>query len=219
MTALVDQPYVVGLSGGVGSGKSTVAALLASHGAYVVDVDDISRELTARGGDAVSAIARAFPDAMKGSDIDRAALRKIVFADAAQRVRLEAILHPMIRARANAALASQPAREAPYVLLVVPLLFESNAYAQTIECAVVVNVPTETQIARVTANRNVTAEVAQGIVAAQMSRAERLKHAQFVIDNRAAKDALVPQIVRLHAVLSANAAAHRANEIEARAVV
>jgi dephospho-CoA kinase len=219
MTGLVDQPYVIGLTGGVGSGKSTVASLLASHGAYVVDVDDISRELTARGGDAVAFVASTFPEAMNGSDIDRAALRKIVFADPKQRARLEGILHPMIRERANAALASKSAHSAPYALLVVPLLFESNAYAQTIECAVVVDVPTETQIARVTANRNVSTEVAQGIVAAQMSRAERLKRAQFVIDNSGAKDALAPQIARLHAVLTANAATHRANEIEAGAVV
>ncbi len=212
-------PYVVGLTGGVGSGKSTAASMLAAHGAFVVDVDDISRTLSAPGGAAVSAIAATFPSAMRNGEIDRAALRERVFASPNERKKLEAILHPMIRDGANRAMESDAARRAPYVLLVVPLLFESNAYQNSIECAVVVDVAVDTQIARVSTTRGVAPEVTRGIIAAQMPREERLKRAQFVLRNDTDKQALQSQVDRLHLALFASATLHRLNEIEASAVV
>jgi dephospho-CoA kinase len=210
--------YIVGLTGGVGSGKSTAAAMFAAHGAFVVDVDDISRSLSAKGGAAVGAIAKAFPGAMRNGDVDRAALRELVFASVVERKKLEAILHPLIREGANHAIDSDAAKHAPYLLLVVPLLFESNAYANVIECAVVVDVAVETQLARVNATRGVTPEITRGIIAAQMSREERLKRAQFVLSNDGEKSALQQQVDRLHLALLANATTHRMNEIEASAV-
>jgi dephospho-CoA kinase len=217
MTA--QRAYIVGLTGGVGSGKSTAARMFAELGAHVVDVDDVSHALTVKGGSAVAAIAAAFPDVVIDDTLDRARLRQRVFADAQARKRLEAILHPMIRESAQRALASDAAVNAPYVLLVVPLLFESNAYAALIECAVVVDVPVAAQIERVVTTRGIAQEVAEGIVAAQMSREDRLRRAQFVIDNSGDREALQSQVTRLHGVLAANAAAAQANETHREAVV
>jgi dephospho-CoA kinase len=213
------QNYVVGLTGGVGSGKSTAAAIFAAHGAFVVDVDDISHSLSARGGAAVSAIAKLFPTAMRNGEIDRAALRELVFSNATERKKLEAILHPMIREGTQRALESSDAQLAPYVLIVVPLLFESNAYVNLIECSIVVDVAVETQIMRVSATRGIAPEVTGGIIAAQMSREDRLKRAQFVVSNDCDKKTLQSQVDRLHAVLLANAKSHHVNEIEVSAVV
>jgi dephospho-CoA kinase len=197
--------YVVGMTGGVGSGKSTAASLFAKEGVFVLDVDDVSRALTATGGAAVPTIENAFPQVVRNGEIDRSALRELVFANPNARKTLESILHPLIRARTQELLASDAARAALYVLLVVPLLFESNAYALLIECAIVVDVPVATQIARVTANRGVARTVAEGIVAAQMPRAERLARAQFVLDNDRDLASLVDQVERLHRVLLASA--------------
>jgi dephospho-CoA kinase len=211
--------YVVGLTGGVGSGKSTAATMFAAHGAFVVDVDDISRSLSATGGAAVTAISKAFPSAMRDGEIDRAALRELVFANIAERKKLEAILHPLIREGANRAMNSDVAKRAPYILLVVPLLFESDAYASVIECAVVVDVAVETQITRVSATRGVAPEITRGIIAAQISREDRLERAQFVLSNDGEKSALQQQVDRLHLALLANATTHPMNEMEASAVV
>jgi dephospho-CoA kinase len=211
--------YIVGLTGGVGSGKSTAATVFAAHGAFVVDVDDISRSLSAKGGAAVGVIAKAFPGAMRNGDVDRAALRELVFANVAERKKLEAILHPLIREDTQRVLESEAARRSPYVLLVVPLLFESDAYANLIECAVVVDVAVETQISRVSATRGIAPEITRGIIAAQMSREERLKRAQFILSNDGEKTSLQQQVDRLHLALLANATTHRVNEIEASAVV
>jgi dephospho-CoA kinase len=214
-------PFIAGLTGGVGSGKSTAMKRFVDRGAFAIDVDDISRAVTAKGGSAVASIASAFPNAIVDGDIDRARLREVVFADVAQRKRLEAILHPIIREETQRVLASDATRNAPYVLLVVPLLFESNAYASLIDCAIVVDVPVETQIERVVATRDVDRYVAEGIVAAQMSRDERLTRAQFIIDNTTTRDALVAQVDRLHSVLLANATQRSklANELHSEAVV
>jgi dephospho-CoA kinase len=219
MGALGHPIYVVGLTGGVGSGKSTAASMFAVHGAFVVDVDDISRRLSAPGGAAVSAIATTFPSAARDGEIDRATLRELVFASPTERKKLEAILHPMIRDGANREMESAAARRAPYVLLVVPLLFESNAYESLIACAIVVDVPVDTQISRVSATRGIAAEVTRGIVAAQISREERLKRAQFVLRNDADKQSLQSQVDRLHLALLANATMQHLNETQANAVV
>ena len=199
------RPWIVGLTGGIGSGKSTVADGFAALGAYVVDTDALSHQLTAANGAAIDAVSIAFEGVVTNGVLDRAALRERVFADADARKRLEAILHPMIRTATNNALTSVAALAARYVILMVPLLFESGTYKTRVNCAVVVDVDEATQIERVSRTRGLAANEVKRIIAAQMPRDERLTHAQFVIDNRADAAALTAPIATLHAVFVVNA--------------
>ena len=201
----MEQPWIVGLTGGIGSGKSTVADGLAALGAFVVDADALSHQLTAPGGQALSAISAMFEGVVMDNVLNRAALRERVFTDSAARKSLEAILHPMIRAATNDALASGPAQAAPYVVLMVPLLFESGSYKKRVDCAVVVDVDEATQIERVTRTRGLAADEVKRIIDTQMPRAERLAHAQFIVDNRGEPEALAVQIAALHSVFVVNA--------------
>lgn len=196
---------MVGLTGGIGSGKSSAAAHFARLGAFVIDADALSHALTRVNGPAIPAIATAFPGVVADGVLDRAALRARVFEQPAERAKLEAILHPMIRAETQAALACVEAEKAPYVVHMVPLLFESKGYADRIDCAVVVDVDEATQIERVTRIRGIALSTVKQIVASQMSRDERLRHTQFVIDNSGAESMLEPQVNQLHRVFRANA--------------
>ena len=198
--------FVVGLTGGIGAGKSSVAAHFAQRGAFVIDADAVSHSLTQTHGAAIPAIANAFPGVVTDGVLNRAALRAQVFERASERAKLEAILHPMIRAETQAALASDEAESAPYVVHMVPLLFESKGFADRIDCAVLVDVDEATQIERVTQIRGVPLNTVKQIIASQMSRADKLLHAQFVIDNSGIESALEPQVERLHKVFLANAA-------------
>ena len=198
--------FVVGLTGGIGSGKSSAAAHFARMGAFVIDADALSHSLTQANGEAIPAIATAFPGVVTEGVLDRAALRARVFEQPSERAKLEAILHPMIRAETQAALASVEAENAPYVMHMVPLLFESEGYADRLDCAVVVDVDEATQIERVTRIREVPLTTVKQIIASQMSRADKLLHAQFVIDNSGAESTLEPQVQQLHRVFTANAA-------------
>jgi dephospho-CoA kinase len=205
MTTKPDR-FVVGLTGGIGSGKSSAAAHFARLGAYVIDADALSHQLTETNGPAIPAIATTFPGVVIEGVLDRAALRVRVFEQASERAKLEAILHPMIRAETQAALSSAEAAKAPYVIHMVPLLFESKGYADRIDCAVLVDVDEATQIERVTRIRGVPLTTVKQIIASQMSRADKLLHAQFVIDNSGAELLLEPQVANLHRVFVANAA-------------
>ncbi len=204
-TNTVKRPWIVGLTGGIGSGKSTVGDGFAAMGAHVIDADALSHQLTAPNGAALDAIGAAFKGYVTNGILDRTALRERVFADVAARKRLEAILHPMIRTATQNALASKDALAAPYVILMVPLLFESGTYKERIDCAVVVDVDEATQMERVTRTRHLAADDVKRIIATQMQRVERLNHAQFVIDNRGSAEALTTQIAALHSVFVANA--------------
>lgn len=200
----------VALTGGIGSGKSTVAELFAQHGVPVLDADVLARELTAPGGAALPAIRAAFGDWAIGADggLDRAAMRQKVFADAALRARLEAILHPEIRARMMAQLAEL---QTPYALLVIPLLFETGQHRQ-VDRILVVDVPETVQIARVRARSGLSDTEVRAILAAQVSRARRLAGADEVIDNSGPREALGPRVAALHRTyltLAAAQAAHR----------
>lgn len=203
----IKRPFIVGLTGGIGSGKSTVADSFAALGAFVIDADALSHQLTAPDGAALGAISAMFDGVVSGNLLDRAALRERVFTDSAARRSLEAILHPMIRAATSDALASSAARSAPYVILMVPLLFESGSYKKRIDCAVVVDVDEATQIERVTRTRGLSVDEVKRIIATQMTRTERLSHTQFVVNNCGAPEALTEQISALHTVFVANASA------------
>ena len=189
--------FIVGLTGGIGSGKSAAAKLFEELGAAVVDTDAIAHELTAPGGVAVAPIRAAFGDEVVAPNgaLERPAMRRKVFADAQAKGRLEAILHPMIRAEADRRSA---AVRAPYVVLVVPLLVESGGYRSRVQRVTVVDCPEEVQVARVMSRSGLSAEEARAIMAAQVSREARLAVADDVIDNGGELAALRPQIETLH---------------------
>jgi len=187
----------VGLTGGIGSGKSAVSGLFEELGAAIVDTDEISRELTGPSGAAIAAIREQFgPDFIAGDGgLDRARMRGLVFGDAVARRRLEAILHPLIRKRARAALAGA---RAPYAIVVVPLLFETGAYLDLVQRVLVVDCDEQEQVRRVVARSGLGAEEARRIMAAQMARAERVRRADDVIDNSGPREALREPVARLH---------------------
>ena len=175
----------IGLTGGIGSGKSTVARRFAALGALVVDTDALAHALTAPGGAALPAIAAAFGDAMIGPDgaMDRARMRALVFGQPAERERLEAILHPMIgeatRAQASRASAGQA------VVFDVPLLTESGTWRARVDRVVVVDCAEATQVARVVERSGWAAEAVERTIAQQASRAQRRAIADAVIVNEA----------------------------------
>jgi dephospho-CoA kinase len=186
----------VGLTGGIGSGKSTVAERLAALGATVVDADAISRSLTAPGGGAMAAVRAAFGHGLAAADggLDRKAMRELAFSNASVRERLEAILHPLIRAESDRARAAAPG---PYVVLVVPLLFETAGHAR-VDRTLVVDCAEPVQVERVRARSGLAdAEVAR-IMAAQWPRWRRLQLADDVVWNGGAAEVLGPQCERLH---------------------
>ena len=189
--------YIVGLTGGIGSGKSAAADLLEELGAAVVDTDVIAHELTAPGGPAIEPIRAAFGDGViaQNGALDRAAMRRRVFADAQAKARLEGILHPMIRAETDRRSA---ASRAPYVVLVVPLLVESGGYRRRVQRVVVVDCPEEIQVVRVMSRSGLSEDEARAIMAAQVGRAQRLAVADDVIDNGGELAALRPQVEALH---------------------
>ncbi|MBL8311291.1 MAG: dephospho-CoA kinase [Burkholderiales bacterium] len=202
--------FLVGLTGGIGSGKSSAANRFAELGAYVIDADAISHALTAAGGAALPEIAAAFPGVVTDGVLDRGALREVVFASSDARKRLEHIIHPKVRQRTNELMRCEAATKAPYVIHMVPLLFESADYATRIDCAIVVDVDEATQIERVSTLRGVPAATVRAIINAQMPRSERLRRTQFVLDNTSTLAQLHDQVDRLHTVLVANARwAHR----------
>lgn len=189
--------FVVGLTGGIGSGKSTVADAFAALGVPVIDTDVIARELTAPGEAALDAIRVAFGETVMQADgtLDRAALRRRVFADAAARHQLEAILHPAIRQRVKQALAQLNAR---YALLVIPLLVETGAYHDMLKCVLVVDCPETLQLARVMSRSGLRRDEVMAILAAQATRAERLAVADDVILNTASTEDLRVEVASLH---------------------
>lgn len=190
--------YPVGLTGGIGSGKSTVAALFSECGATVIDSDSISHELTAARGEAIPAIRAAFGQACLDADgaLDRAHMRKIVFSDPAARRRLESILHPLIRSRMRA--RADEAGTAPYQILVIPLLFETPDYQTLVRRTLVVDCAESTQLARAMQRSGLDQPTVSAIMATQASRAERLKRADDVIVNEGGLDALRREVHALH---------------------
>ena len=190
--------YIVGLTGGIGSGKSAAAQAFEELGITVIDTDAIAHALTAPGGAAIAPIRAAF-----GADyltpegaLSRMRMRELVFADAAKKHLLESILHPMIRARTSELV--QAARS-PYVILMVPLLVESSDYRRRCQRILVVDCAEELQLARVTARSGLAAGQVRAIMANQVTRAVRLAAADDVIDNSQDPARLRRQVEALHA--------------------
>jgi dephospho-CoA kinase len=190
--------FVVGLTGGVGSGKSTAADMFAELGAGIVDTDRISHELTAPGGAAIPALRDAFGAdyiAANGA-LDRAKMRSLVFSDPAARKKLEAVLHPAIRAEAHARITGS---DRPYVIVVVPLLLETGGYRDLTDRVLVVDCAEEQQLRRTAQRSGVGEDAARAIMAAQLPRAERLARADDVLSNAGSIEDLRRDAARLHA--------------------
>lgn len=190
--------FIVGLTGGIGSGKTTVAELFAALGAAVVDTDLIAHEITGPRGAAMPDVEEAFGQSVIRTDgaLDRAAMRRLVFSDPSAKARLESILHPMIRRESEARCRS--ASNSPYVLLVVPLLVESVAYRERVARILVVDCDESIQISRVASRSGLSNEEVRAIMATQASRTERLAAADDVIVNDGGRERLSAWVAVLH---------------------
>lgn len=189
-------PPVIALTGGIGSGKSSVAALFKELGAAIIDTDEIAHRLTAPGQPGARVIASHFGPGYLRADgaLDRDRMRALAFADPAAKKTLEAILHPLIRAEVDTALR---AVHAPYVVIVVPLLFETGVYRELAQRVLVIDCSEEQQIARVMQRSGLSAEAVRTIMASQVSRAERLNHADDIIRNETDLESLRRAVVGL----------------------
>jgi dephospho-CoA kinase len=192
--------FSVGLTGGVGSGKSTIGGILSRLGAGIVDADAIAHELTRPGGGAIDALRTTFGEAAIAADgsLDRSWMRARAFADPGVRMRLEAILHPLIRAASNRRAEGLSATGSPYVAFVIPLLVESGDARGRFDRILVVDCSEATQLARVCVRPGIDMNVARGILAAQATRASRLEAADDVLFNEAPLDEIEARVERLH---------------------
>ncbi len=188
---------VVGVTGGIGSGKTTVAKLFETLGAGLVDTDEIAHELTQAGQPAVEQIRRQFGQEYLDAEgaMHRARMRALAFSDAQAKSRLEAILHPLIRSAAQARVESSAAA---YVLLIVPLLVETQSYRGQVQRVLVVDCDEELQVTRVMRRGGLSEEQARAIIASQATREQRLREADDVITNNAGLAELAEQVRWLH---------------------
>ena len=192
-------PYSVALTGGIASGKSTVAKRLAELGAWFADADTVARELVKPGTPALAEIIRVFGAAALHPDgtLDRRALRAAIFADDAARQRLNAILHPRIRAALHDHVAATP--QGRYALLAIPLLAENRSQYDWVDRVLVVDVPRDLQIARLIERDGITLALAEAMLDAQASSEQRLAIANDVIRNSGALADLDHEVHALHA--------------------
>jgi len=188
----------VGLTGGIGSGKSTVAMLFAEHGAGIIDTDAIAHQLTQANSKAVAVIWAAFGDEYIADDgaLNRKKMRGLIFSDAAAKQRLELILHPLILEQVKSQLQQLQAK--PYVVIVVPLLPESPAFRQLVQRVLVVDCDENTQVTRVIGRSRMDEQEVRTIVARQTPRAKRLQLADDVICNDGSLGGLAKQVAALH---------------------
>lgn len=189
---------LVGLTGGIGSGKTTVANQFGALGVPLIDADEIAHLLTGPHGAAMASIRQTFGEAVIAPDgkLDRAAMRKLAFDDPQARKRLEAILHPMIRDETERQIATAAA--APYAIVVIPLLVEGGNARERFDRILVVDCPVEVQIERVIQRSGLGRDQVLAIIAAQASREQRLAQADDVLDNGGDSILLPAQVERLH---------------------
>ncbi len=189
--------FCVGLTGGIGCGKSKAAEMFAELGASVVDTDAIAHELTGPGGGAMAAIRQTFgPEYVRDDGaLDRQRMRALVFSDPGAKSKLEAILHPLIRTESRTRVDTSTA---PYVLLVVPLLLETAAYKDVVDRILVIDCDESQQVARTMTRSRLSEDDVRRIMSNQASRAERLKQADDVISNDSDMNALRSQVEALH---------------------
>ena len=187
---------LVGLTGGIATGKSTVSEMLRALGCVVIDADQLARDVVAPGEAALAEVAREFGDVLTSDGaLDRKKLAAIVFAEPTRRRRLESILHPAIRAATDAALAGA---RGPYALVVVPLLFETRGYLDRIARALVVDCAPEVQVRRTMARSSLPRAAVESIMAAQWPRWRRLQLADDVVWNGGEIASIDAQCERLH---------------------
>lgn len=193
----------IGLTGGIGSGKSTVTALLRRRGVPVLDADEIVRELQRPGADGLRQLVDAFgPGILEPSgELDRAALGRLVFADPDARRRVEAILHPLVRERMAAEQAAAEARGARILVHDIPLLFEARD-PSSFDATVLVYAPPEVQRKRLTEQRGMSAADAEARIAAQLPMAEKRRRATYVIDNTGSLEELESEVDRVWAEIA-----------------
>lgn len=208
-TAQTTLPFIVGLTGGIGSGKSTIANAFAAHGVNIVDTDRIAHEVSASGGAAIDALRDSFGDAAIAPDgsMDRDWMRQRVFDNTQERRKLEQILHPIIRQITNERVMAKPD---PYVMIDVPLLVESGNWDKRCDRVLVVDCQVQTQIDRVIQRDGLTRERIDSIIAAQATREARLAAADDVIDNDADLEQSLKRVDQLHQQYLKLAAAKRA---------
>lgn len=189
--------YRVGLTGGIGSGKSTVAELFAELGVPIIDTDVISHQLTQAGGAAIASIQQKFGNEYIDSAgaLNRDLMRQRVFSDPLAKQNLENIIHPLILSQAR---SRAEASTAPYVMLVVPLLFESNDYQHWLDCTLLVDCTEDTQIRRTVSRSGLSESSVRSIMSQQLTRSQRALLADDTIQNEGDLPALKPQVERLH---------------------
>ncbi|PWB35330.1 dephospho-CoA kinase [Pseudomonas sp. SDI] len=196
MTTPAFTPWILGLTGGIGSGKSAAAQRFVELGVHLVDADQAARWVVEPGRPALASIVERFGVGVLQSDgqLDRAALRQLIFADPEQRRWLEALLHPLIGQEIFNCLAKA---ESPYAVFVSPLMIESGQYRRT-DRLLVIDAPQALQIERTLQRDQTSPEQVQAILAAQTSREERLRHAHDVLVNDRDLDWLRAEVDRLH---------------------
>ncbi|MEC4748689.1 dephospho-CoA kinase [Methylomicrobium sp. Wu6] len=186
----------VGLTGGIGCGKTTIANLFAGMGVPILDADQVGRELTEKGQPALDRIREEFGPQVLNSDgsLDRCRLKQIIFADATQKLKLEAILHPLIFA---ALIAKTGQLDSPYCIISIPLLFETKMES-IVDRILVVDCPLELQIDRVKKRDKLTIEIVKSIIGSQVTRDYRRSHADDLLNNAQADNTLAEQVKKLH---------------------
>lgn len=190
-------PFVIGLTGGIGSGKTSATNYFAELGIDIIDTDEIAKSLTQPNGAAIGAIRDAFGDQLITADgaLDRRKMRDLVFSDNAIKQRLEAILHPLIHKEAIHRIKEA---KSPYLIIVVPLLFETTDYHQMIQRILVIDCDEKKQMSRTMARSKLNEQEVRAIMATQVSRQHRLQKADDVISNNDGLDHLYKQISCLH---------------------
>ncbi len=188
--------FVVGLTGGIGSGKTAVANLFSRQGIEIIDADEISRTLVKTGSPVLEAIIKHFGSSITDAEgnLDRKQLRELVFADNAEKEWLENLLHPLVRQEIERQVAASSSQ---YVIIVVPLLLESGNYSD-VDRILVIDVPEDVQLERIKKRDGSSETLARSIMDAQMKREERLESADDVISNNSGIDSLEKQVKNLH---------------------